>query len=422
MTVFYPAGRERENMRQTILRKLALVYLAFLLILTGIPEAYAETEERPAEDLTRHMRIEQSTGHSNAASQIRDDDLSQTFSYFPYEQIRLTWEKAPKKAVYLCIQWGTPPERVRIRQLDENGALLSDAYADPVYDGVIPLTENTAAVTVTAGPEGMEFARIALFSEGTLPAPFFPWKDTPKGMDYLIVSTHPDDDVLFMGGIIPTYGAEQGYVGTVAYVTIPSRKRVNEASLCAWEMGTQYRPVFLGFSDIGQPVKDNYLNRFLPETVTLALVRMLREYRPLVVFSHDMNGEYGHWQHKIVSASVLEACRLSADPEYDPLSYAEFGTWEVKKSYLHLYEENLLIMDISTPLESRGGRTALEVALDAFKLHKSQQNGRHEVEDENGKYAMNRFGMAYGTVEAGNDVFDNIDPALLSNGSYTEMP
>ena len=415
MTVFYPAGRERENMRQTILRKLALVYLAFLLILTGIPEAYAETEERPAEDLTRHMRIEQSTGHSNAASQIRDDDLSQTFSYFPYEQIRLTWEKAPEKAAYLCIQWGTPPERVRIRQLDENGALLSDAYADPVYDGVIPLTENTAAVTVTAGPEGMEFARIALFSEGTLPAPFFPWKDTPKGMDYLIVSTHPDDDVLFMGGIIPTYGAEQGYVGTVAYVTIPSRKRVNEASLCAWEMGTQYRPVFLRFSDIGQPVKDNYLNRFLPETVTLALVRMLREYRPLVVFSHDMNGEYGHWQHKIVSASVLEACRLSADPEYDPLSYAEFGTWEVKKCYLHLYEENPLIMDISTPLESRGGRTALEVALNAFKLHKSQQNGRHEVEDENGKYAMNRFGMAYGTVEAGSDVFDNIDLALLHN-------
>lgn len=140
---------------------------------------------------------------------------------------------------------------------------------------------------------------------------------------------------------------------------------------------------------------------------------MLREYGPLVVFSHDLNGEYGHWQHRIVASSILEACRYAADPEYDPLSLEEFGTWEVKKCYLHLYEENPLVMDVSTPLESRGGRTALEVAKDAFKLHRSQQNGRHEVEDENGKHPLNRFGMVCGTVEAGSDVFDNIDPALL---------
>ena len=407
-------------MRKTIHRGLLPLCLALLLALTGISYVYGETEDTPAEDLTRHMRIEQSTGHMNATTNLRDDDLNETFGYVPYEQIQLTWENAPRHPGYLCIQWGKLPKRVRIRQIDADGGLLSDRYADPVYDAVFPLSENTAAVTVTAGNEGMEFARIALFSEGALPAPFFPWKDTPKGMDYLIVSTHPDDDVLFMGGIIPTYGAEQGYVGTVAYVTIPSRKRVNEANLCAWEMGAEYRPVFLGFQDIGHPVKDNYRSRFLQETVTLALVRMLREYHPLVVFSHDLDGEYGHWQHKTVSAAILDACRLSADPEYDPLSYEEFGTWEVRKCYLHLYEENPLVMDISTPLASRGGRTALEVARDAFKLHRSQQNGRHVVEDENGKYALNRFGMAYGTVEAGNDVFDNIDPALLCPKTSSE--
>lgn len=404
-------------MNLAILRRIPALCLVIALALLSTSRVFAEGAETQAEDLTRHMRVEQSTGHSNAAQQMRDDDLSETFRYLPYEQIRLTWEQSPAKPGYLCIQWGVLPERVRIRQYSADGAVLSDAYADAVYDGIFPLSDDTSSVTVTAGPYGMDFARLALFSEGTLPAPFFPWKETPKGMDFLIVSTHPDDDVLFMGGIIPSYGAEQGYTGTVVYVTSPSRKRVNEANLCAWEMGAEYRPFFLGFSDIGQPVKDNYLNRFLPETVTLAFVRMLREYRPLVVFSHDLNGEYGHWQHRIVASSILEACRYAADPEYDPLSLEEFGLWEVKKCYLHLYEENLLVMDVSIPLESRGGRTALEVAKDAFKLHRSQQNGRHEVEDENGKYPLNRFGMAYGTVEAGSDVFDNVDPALLSRNN-----
>ena len=149
--------------------------------------------------------------------------------------------------------------------------------------------------------------------------------------------------------------------------------------------------------------------------MTLALVRLFREYRPLVVFTQDLNGEYGHWQHMIVAESVIEASRLCADPTYDDVSCAQFGTWEVKKCYVHLYEENPFVMDIRTPLQSRGGRTAYEVAKDAFRFHTSQSSGRFIVQSETDKSAMNRFGMAYGTVEAGNDVFDNIDPTLLSS-------
>lgn len=248
-------------MNLAILRRIPAFCLAITLAFLGTQHVFAEGAETETKDLTRHMRIEQSTGHSNAAQQMRDDDLSETFRYLPYEQIRLTWEQSPAKPGYLCVQWGVLPERVRIRQYSADSTILSDAYADAVYDGIFPLSDNTSSVTVTAGPSGMDFARIVLFSEGTLPAPFFPWKETPKG-DYLIVSTHPDDDVLFMGGIIPLYGAEQGYTGTVVYVTSPSRKRVNEANLRPREMGAEYRPFFLGFQDIGQPVKDNYLNRF----------------------------------------------------------------------------------------------------------------------------------------------------------------
>ena len=401
-------------MKRNLIYRLIMVFLVFLLLLPCMTSASAESGSDKAVNLSRHLKIEQGGGHASAREKLIDEALDDTIPYAPFETIRLSWSNSPKKPAYLCIQWGVLPDRVRIRQTDADGALLSDAYAERVFDAVIPLSPAAKSMTISADASGMELARLALFSAGTLPAPFFPWQDTPKGMDYLIVSTHPDDDVLFMGGIIPTYGVERGYVGTVAYVVIPSRKRVNEANLCARAMGAICRPLFLGFQDVNPKVKDKLENRFSQETVTLAFVRMLREYRPLVVFSHDVNGEYGHWQHKVVAAAIVDACRFAADPSYDALSYAEFGAWEVKKCYLHLYERNPLVMDIRTPLSSMGGRTAFQVAQDAFKLHKSQQNGRHIVESETGRYPINRFGMAYGTVEAGSDVFDNIDPSLFA--------
>ena len=261
----------------------------------------------------------------------------------------------------------------------------------------------------------MDIAHIAFYSDGVLPEPFLNWKPTPDHLDYLIVSTHPDDDVLFMGGVIPIYGAEQGHVGTVAYVVTPNRNRVNEAKLCVRAMGTDYEPIFLGFSD-AQSVEyyiKKFEYRFLPEAVTLALVRVFRQHRPLVVFSHDENGEYGHWQHIIVSASVAEAARLAADESYDPISVEQYGTWQVQKCYLHLYPENPLVMDVNTPLDSMGGRTALEVAQNAFLKHRSQQTGRHWVQSDKDAHPMSRFGMAYDVVDPGDGPFDNIDPQLF---------
>ena len=401
-------------------KRIALVLLLLLAALLCMPSAYAE--DREAQDLTSQMQFEKSGGRNAARDRLYDKSLNETVQFWPRETIRLTWEKAANKAAYLCIQWGAIPYKVTLRQIGANGEILADQYADPYYDTIIPLEKGAVGMTIIAGELGMDIARLALYSEGTLPAPFFPWEDTPKGLDYLVIATHPDDDTLFMGGIVPTYGAEQGYVGTVAYMTSPTRKRVNEAHLGAWEMGTIYRPLFLCFQDINQRVKDSYVNRFLPETVTLELVRLFREYRPLVVFTQDLDGEYGHWQHKILAASVIEASRLCADPSYDTFSVEQFGTWEVRKCYVHLYQDNPLIMDIRTPLASRGGRTALEVAQDAFKFHGSQQNGRHTVQAEKDPDAMNRFGMAYGTVEAGSDVFDNIDPMLFASHRASETP
>ena len=400
---------------------LLLSIICFTVMLTLLCPPFAAAEDAPndAKDLSAHLRLEQN-GHAGALTELVDDNLNKTVAFGPFETIRLSWENAPGQPAFLCIQWGVLPDRVQLRQTNADGGIVSDGLAGVVWDAIIPLASETTGVTIMANASGMDLARLALFSEGDLPLPFHDWQETPRGLDYLIIATHPDDDVLFMGGVVPIYGTERGYVGTVAYVTNPSRKRVNEASLALLEMGAKYPPLFLGFQDIPDPRRNDYPCWFTEETVTLAIVRLLREYKPLVVFSHGLAGEYGHWQHKIVAAAVGSAVRLCADPAYDAVSVEQFGTWEVKKCYLHQYEQNPLVMDIRTPLASLGGRSALQVAQDAYKLHTSQQSGRHYVQSETDHNPMNRFGMIFGTVEAGSDVFDNVDPALLS--SYTPPP
>ena len=404
-------------MKVFVKRSLSLL-LVLLLALSApfcsMAEGEAPETEQPAEDLTSFLRFDV-RGHNTISNRVKDQLLYESEEFFPYERFFAYWDASAVSPGYLCVQWDQLPMDLQLQQLDADGNILSQRVVPYEYDTIEKLLPNTQRVAFISDRLGMDIARIALYSDGVLPEPFLNWNPTPDHLDYLIVSTHPDDDVLFMGGVIPIYGAEQGHVGTVAYVVTPNRNRVNEAKLCVRAMGTDYEPIFLGFSD-AQSV-EYYIKKFeycfLPEAVTLALVRVFRQHRPLVVFSHDVNGEYGHWQHIIVSASMAEAARLAADESYDPISVEQYGTWQVQKCYLHLYPGNPLVMDVNTPLDSMGGRTALEVAQNAFLKHRSQQTGRHWVQSDKDAHPMSRFGMAYGVVDPGDGPFDNIDPQLF---------
>ena len=253
-----------------------------------------------------------------------------------------------------------------------------------------------------------------VYGEGTLPEPFHAWQETPDKLDYLLISTHPDDDVLYLGSIVPVYGAEQGYTGTIAYVTCRTRERMTEAENGAWTMGLRYRPLFLGFLDVPRDAPKEKKDKFVYEEVLLAVVRLYRTYQPLVVVAQDKNGEYGHWQHKVTSKAAVEAAALAADPDYDPESAAVSGTWQVQKVFLHLYDENCITVDAHAPLSFFDGDDAYTVARRAFKKHKTQQEFGFAVKRDDAKYAFNRFGMATGVVEAGDDLFDNIDESMFS--------
>ena len=131
--------------------------------------------------------------------------------------------------------------------------------------------------------------------------------------------------------------------------------------------------------------------------------------------THDVNGEYGHWQHIVVANAIQAAVVDAADPSYDTESAERNGVWQVKKLYLHLSETNPIFISATVPLQAFDGRTGWEVAQEAYQCHCNN-------EKEN---SLEKFGLVYTAVglDTGiNDMFENIDPAALSDFVPTPAP
>ena len=131
------------------------------------------------------------------------------------------------------------------------------------------------------------------------------------------------------------------------------------------------------------------------------ITSLYQKYQPEVVLTHDLRGEYGHGAHRVCADAAIKAL--------DKANHGD-NAWQVKKLYLHLYKENAITFDWRQPLAAFGGKSAHEVAVAAFKCHKSQQSNGLRVEDS-GSYANNRFGLYFSTVgydHAAADLFANI--------------
>ena len=146
------------------------------------------------------------------------------------------------------------------------------------------------------------------------------------------------------------------------------------------------------------------------ESVYRFVAETYRACRPDVVVTQDVNGEYGHGAHRAVADAAQAAIALAAD-ENDQEKMTHSEPWQVKKLYLHLYEQNPVKMDWRKPLAAFGGQTAFDLASRAFECHISQQRTDYHVEDF-GPYDNSKFGLAYSAVGEDvqkDDFFENLE-------------
>ncbi len=221
--------------------------------------------------------------------------------------------------------------------------------------------------------------------------------EPPEKVDMLLVVAHPDDDLIYMGGVIPYYGGELKKSVLVVYMSNYNDGRKNEAREGLKVCKNNIYPLFAEFPDKLTKTLEDAKKLWAEEETVGFLVSVLRKYRPDVVVTHDANGEYGHGAHMLTSLSVRRAVEKCADDTFYPQSAQAFGTYEVKKLYLHL-GDNRIKMDWNVPLQTFEGKTALDIAKEAFLQHESQQRYGFKVTDE-GPYTNAEFTLSHWTVD-----------------------
>ena len=411
------------------MKKLLLLLLVLLLLLPA-PLALGEPEGSPAAEATPESTAAPTPsptpdpllnsrctldwqGFCNYPNRLTDNSWKSGADLRKGSKGSICWTSdVPAGIVYW--EWIVPPDECRYTFLDENKQPISTSVRYREGDrGYLTVPEGARGITleVVSGYEGggCRLTEWHVYEAGKVPANIHLWEIAPEKCDIMLVSAHSDDELVMMGGILPTYAAQRGLRVQVVYCYVPEQERHEEALNGLWHCGVRTLPVFF-------IIEDESRLRFAEK-----LTREIRRFRPEVVITHDIAGEYGNPGHKLVSRNCREAVAAAAEAEQFPASAREYGTWQVKKLYIHLYTENPIVMDFDTPLSAFGGRTAFEVAQEAYAYHPSQRSDWLRVLRSN-QYDCRKYGLYFSTVGLDvqkNDFLENIP---LSSLSATPVP
>ena len=257
----------------------------------------------------------------------------------------------------------------------------------------------------------LRLTEICALGPGEVPAQVQRWQEPPDKCDLLVISAHPDDELIYMGPLLPYYALVRGKTVMVAYLTRDNARRESELLDGLWHCGITHYPIIGPFEDIStKSLKDMYehWNRYRVQEYGMRLFRLLR---PEVVVTHAATGEYGHGAHRVAADMAVYAFQHAFLTDDFAAQAKELGVWEVKKLYLHLWSKNQIIFDWRQSEAVLGGRTPLQVAKEAFRFHQSQQGLGFRVED-GGIYGNARFGLRLSLVgedEQRCDLFEHID-------------
>ena len=285
------------------------------------------------------------------------------------------------------------------------------------------------SITIDFASGPVTLNELYVYTPGQVPDTVQKWQVPADGQtDLVLFSTHGDDEQLFFAGLLPYYAGQLGYQVQVVYMTDHRERephRFHEMLNGLWAVGVTAYPVAASIPDF-QKKHDmegtfaEFAARGYPREDLLGyVVENLRRFKPMVAVGHDVNGEYGHGMHMAYANLLMEAVTIASDASCYPESAEKYGLWDTPKTYLHLYEENAIVMDWDQPLSHFDGMTAFKVTQKlGFPSHKSQYDdfawyhssakSAKDVREYNPCY----YGLYRSTVGADvqkNDFFENLN-------------
>lgn len=395
-----------------------------VVIETTVPETTVQTEpvpetteaiveetepvpEEPAQRITEGVSfwIE----YQEVTNPLLDDWYTSRIDFRSARGLILRSEQ-PFSAFYML--WDTVPGNYTVSW--EGGSM--ECGQDGFFHEYIRLPEDVTSVTLDFHKESHIFlCGIRLYTAGAAPEDVQLWLPPCEQADILAFPTHADDDVLFFGGAISYYAIEKGLKVQTAFMTKQGLiERVHERLDGLWEMGVRYYPILGNMGESASHSRDEMEYYHRNDNLKGWQVEQIRRFKPLVIIGHDLDGEYGNGQHKLNAHYLTMTVEEAADPTLHEESAALYGTWDTPKLYLHLYEENPIILDVNTPMvNDELGRTPFEVAEDAYEHHKSQHIYPFWVSQDDYEQGMDckRFGLFRSLVGADTtaDMMENLD-------------
>lgn len=255
-------------------------------------------------------------------------------------------------------------------------------------------------------------SNVYAFNSKEVPCEIQKWQPMCEKADILVVSTHADDEILFLGGVLAEYAGERKLDVQVIYFfdyLETWREREHERLDGLWAIGVRHYPDSGEYKEASASSIDSCKKQYNFETSVGWMTEKIRRYKPLVCVTQDVNGEYGHPHHKYVVNVLQTALEISGDESGYPESAKEYGIYDVPKTYIHLWPENKIKLDTRKPLQNFGGKTAFDMASAAYMMHVTQHEFWFYVSDDN-NYSIADYGLYRSKVglDTSNDMMENL--------------
>ncbi len=383
--------------------KRRLIWLVLLtLMLTGW---LCTAQGEAAEDLTKQVTVT-AAGKAIKPKDMRDGKYTTYYSLKKDGVLEFTCDGQTLGGIKLQFYDHAASGMV---EAYTGGAWMECGTVGDYLSDYVSMPEGTTRIRLSNNSRGrMYLAEFKVYGEGDEPEDAPHWVQADKA-DMMLVVCHPDDELLWFGGLLPTYAGEKGLTVQVVYVVPSTPNRRLELLDGLQKCGVTAYPSFVGMPDARSKTLKGQYKHWNKNTLLKKLTALIRTYQPEVLITQDFQGEYGHGGHRATADAAVKAAAYAAKGDKYKESAKEYGVWQVKKVYVHLYENRQIQLDWHQPLSAFDGKDGLTVATEALQCHVSQV--KHWQMEDGGENDNSLFGLYDTTVGEdvlGNDFMENI--------------